>query len=186
MQDVSELIMEVQRITDINDMVNRVPLLLINTESFLNKFLRLEEMETKHTFITDEDGAADLPDGLIEIRMVFEGEKELQKVSPREISVRQTGWAIRAGEFVSSRVDKELTMYYYKELPSLNEHSDNFLLTNEPEVYTMALAFKALADDGQFDRAEQYGSYARGLVDALNDQDEMKRLSRSFVRVDAR
>lgn len=184
----AELVAEVQRISGISDFASRAAMVVGFAEDFLNKHLRLQDMEEEATLTTDDEGRADLPDGLVAVRSVrtnfFGKTVEFTKRTPTAIRVGfHVGWAIERGKFLSTEKEADHTLLYYKEIPSLQSEGTSFLLEKESEMYLNAVLFKAFADVGDMESSIERGNYTRALIDSANAQDEELRMARTSVQL---
>ena len=178
-QDYAELISEAQRISGITDLANRAGMIVGFAERFLNQNLRLQRQETRYSFITDDKGVAPMPINVVAIREVYRDDEVLPKAAPRGINEGGRGWAVQENQIITSEVDAPLVMRCYASIPSLEKNDTNFLLQDDPEIYLNAVLHKAYLDEGNMEMAVMRGDLLRGLIDAVNMQDEELRMSRT-------
>lgn len=159
---------------------------IARAESFLNRELRLAQMETELQFAVTQE-ATDLPLNFLQMRAIYqEGSPDtpMRSMSPdglRKLYRGQTGrpsaYALENRRLIVGPVgNATLTMLYYAAIPPLNESSPtNWLLRDYPDLYlhqVLAILFAKLGDDN---RAALNLGIASNLIERANRQSRRSR-----------
>lgn len=175
--DVSELITEVSRISGRGDLATYAPMLLGFLEADLNSRLRVADMETTVTLTTDAEAMVDLPDGYLEVISATIGtdKRKLDRHTKAQLDAGFCGWRTEGGSFASSEADTDHDLTFYQAIPSLWANSTNWLLARKPEVYLRGLVFEAHKDANAADAAIQAKALYDMGVKALLEDDRTAR-----------
>jgi len=172
--DYSELIIEASERAGGANFAPRADMLCGMLETYLNKKLRVSDMENSSSVTTDSNGDATMPTGWIDIKGVYYEDVRVPRrmFAPVEIDFIGWGYYTEGDTLKSNLEDADLEIRYYKEIPTLSSNGTNWLLTAEPEIYLTGLAWQGAKQANEFELAAA-------------SKDSLDYLIAEFVRHDA-
>ena len=168
-----------------SDLTSSLDLFVTQATNFLNRRIRLREMETIAT-LTPVDGVVTLPTDYLQYRRVVDlgsPRTEVSYMAPTAVDqAYQTSYAGKAIHFTiigTSLYTRPLTannveLTYYAKLPHLSDaQTTNALLTAHPDVYlraSLAFGFDFIRDDAQM---QKHMAIADALIDEATTNDRI-------------
>lgn len=175
--DYTELMIEAADRTGDTTVPSRGKMLVGMAEAYLNKKLRVSDMEGSSTVTTDASGSVTMPSGWIEIKGVYRDKVRVPRLtySPVEGSFTASGYYTDGDTLKSNLNAREIVILYFEAIPSLHDNGTNWLLSAEPEIYLTAIAWQVALRSSDFQTAGAAKAYLDGLLAEFSKHDATKR-----------
>ena len=199
----SQLVQAVQDwMMDRSDLASFAPDCITLCEGYLNyggnwdthdRPLRCRQMETIATLSPDAEGDYPLPSDYLQYKRISENSvsprRSLAYIEPTGVDVwypgRQSGVGsnftiIGSNLYGYPNSGSTVELVYYAKIPPLTALApENWLLTDNPNIYLYGSLMMA-ADKVKFpEELEKYATMLRAFVSRLNDTDKMSRMARA-------
>lgn len=175
-RDYQDLIAEIADRVGSGGFVARADVYVGLAERMLSSRLRVSDMEASSSVTTDADGLADLPQDFEQMRTVRVGDDELCLIPIDSVfDGSLVGYAIQGTRIRSTKHSTDHNLYYYAELPSLEENNTNWLLRREPEAYLHGSLYQVHMAAYDTEKAQVSAEVLGGIINALNDEDRSRR-----------
>ncbi len=186
--DYSDLIAEVTESSEYTGLATRAALFTGLLETYLNKKLRIADMESEATLTTDASGEVSLPADFKSERYVLHNgislpHRQALRVKSDNIYHNYTGYTVIGRKIVSSVTEGDIVVGYYQQIPSLSANSTNWLLTSNPEIYLQGLLWRVAIFKNDAESAGILKAYLDDLIDDIKYDDAVLRHAGSIVSI---
>ena len=155
MKDFGELVVTAAETSGDVNAANYAGSLLRIAEKKLSRQLLAQQQKKRQEVRCYLDGKADLPSDFVAMISVHSNGALLVEVpfDSQQIDGFKT-YALAGGQIITERNNAKLDLAFFAEIPSLEDHGENWLLADAPDVYLLALLHQIYVKNLDIERAQ--------------------------------